>query len=316
MLNEIDLSRVDLNLLVLFEAVLAERHVGRSAERLNLSPSAISHGLGRLRRLLNDPLFLRTPRGVVPTDRAMELAAPVGEILGRVRAVLAVAEPFDPTRSRRRFTVGAPDGVSAVVLPVLLASLRAEAPDVAVSLSQILPVQGDVSPERAWREALAALEARTLDIAILPSDAVPARFAGTRLYEEDFVIALRRGHPYAEDPTLDRYCAMRHLVVSATGDPFGFVDQVLARHGRARHTVSTAPNFLLALALIAETDLVAALPRRFVAAHAARFGVDGVEAPVPLGRFPINAVVPRAAMTDRGLAWLLDRLTSTGCAPS
>src|SRR5918993_4346064 len=99
MLNKIDLSRVDLNLLVLFEAVLQERHVGRAAERLNLSPSAVSHGLGRLRRLLNDPVFLRTPKGVVPTARALELAGPISQVLTGARNILATAEPFDPFTS-------------------------------------------------------------------------------------------------------------------------------------------------------------------------------------------------------------------------
>ena len=103
MLNQIDLSRADLNLLVLFEAVLKERHVGRAADRLNLTPSAVSHGLGRLRRLLNDPLFLRTPKGVVPTARATELAAPIADVLARVRSVISTAEPFDPAKSTRRF---------------------------------------------------------------------------------------------------------------------------------------------------------------------------------------------------------------------
>jgi len=117
MLNEIDLSRADLNLLVLFEAVLEEGHVGRTADRLNLSPSAVSHGLGRLRRLLNDPLFLRTPKGVVPTARAIDLAEPIADILARVRSVVSTSEPFDPATSTRRFTIGAPDGVSAVILP-------------------------------------------------------------------------------------------------------------------------------------------------------------------------------------------------------
>src|SRR5919108_3706595 len=102
MLNETDLSRTDLNLLVLFEVVLEERHVGRAAEKLNLSPSAVSHGLTRLRRVLNDPLFLRTPKGVVPTARALELAAPIADLLARARHVIATAQPFDPATSARR----------------------------------------------------------------------------------------------------------------------------------------------------------------------------------------------------------------------
>src|SRR5947209_10362540 len=137
MLNQIDLSRTDLNLLALFEVVLAERHVGRAAIRLNLTPSAVSHGLGRLRRLLSDPLVLRTPKGVVPTARALDLAAPIADVLARVRSVMATATPFDPSTATRRFAIGAPDGISAVVLRPLLAELRRTAPRVDIGVHQI-----------------------------------------------------------------------------------------------------------------------------------------------------------------------------------
>ena len=103
MLNQVDLSRADLNLLVLFETVLEERHVGRAADRLKLTPSAVSHGLGRLRRLLNEPLFLKTPKGVVPTDRAARLSASIADVLARARSVLSSAAPFDRATSTRRF---------------------------------------------------------------------------------------------------------------------------------------------------------------------------------------------------------------------
>jgi DNA-binding transcriptional LysR family regulator len=311
MLNQIDLSRTDLNLLVLFETVLEERHVGRAAARLSLSASAVSHGLGRLRRLLNDPLFLRTPKGVVPTARAEELASSVADVLARVRRVIATAEPFDPATSTRRFTIGAPDGVSAVVLPPLLAELRECAPGIAVGVRQLLPAHADSSPERAWQAALADLEARAMDVAIVPSDRIPPRFHHRLLHEEDFVIAMRAGHPFAAAPTLERYCEMQHLVVSHGGDPHGFVDEALAAQGRSRRVALTVPNFMLALAVIAETDLISALPRRFTATHAARFGVIGLDAPLPLGTFRLNAIVPGAAMMDAGVAWLFDVLSRT-----
>ena len=109
MLNAIDLTRIDLNLLVLFEIVLEERHVGRAAERMKLTPSAVSHGLGRLRKLLGDPLFLRTPRGMTPTARSIALQASIADVLARARSVIATAAPFDPATSGRRFVLGAPD---------------------------------------------------------------------------------------------------------------------------------------------------------------------------------------------------------------
>jgi DNA-binding transcriptional LysR family regulator len=306
MLNKIDLSRIDLNLLVLFEVVLQERHVGQAARRLSLSASAVSHGLGRLRRLLNDPLFLRTPKGVVPTERATQLAEPIADILARARSVISTAEPFDPATSARRFAIGAPDGISAVVLRPLLAELARVAPRIDIGVRQILP-----SPARVWQTAIADLEARAMDIAIIPSDDIPARFEARRIYEEDFVVAARPGHPFARDPSLERYCEMQHLVVSHTGDPHGFVDEQLAKDGRTRRIALTVPNFMFALAVIAETDLIGALPRRFVAMHAARFGVAALEPPLPLPGFRLNAVAPKVAMMDAGLAWLFDLLGRT-----
>jgi DNA-binding transcriptional LysR family regulator len=303
MLNEIDLSRADLNLLVVFEAVLAEGHVGRAATRLSLSPSAISHGLGRLRRLLNDPLFLRTPKGVIPTARATELAQPVADILARVRSVVASAAPFDPGRSVRRFTLGAADGISAVLLPSLLAALRATAPGIDLSVRHLFP-----SSVRVWDTAIAELEAHEMDIAIVPVNEVPVRFAERVLYEDDFIIAMRAGHPFADDPSLERYCEARHLLVSVSGEPHGFVDVSLARQNLKRRIALTVPNFMHALALVAETDLIAALPRRFVAMHAERFGVVAVEAPMSLDSFRIRAVVPKVALMDAGVAWLFTTL--------
>lgn len=304
MLHQINLGRVDLNLFVLFEAVREEGHVGRAAERLNLSPSAVSHGLSRLRRLLNDPLFLRTPKGVVPTGRAEELAGPIQEILAQSRRVIATAEPFDPSTSTRRFTIGAPDGALAAILSPLLDRLGETAPFVNIAVRQVLPTPGPVDAERAWATGLAELESRALDIAILPVDRVPPRFALRPLFEEEFVIGMRKGHPFARKPTLDRYCAARHLVVSMAGDPFGFVDRELAEHGRSRRIALTVPNFMLALALVADSDLLSALPKSLLSRNAARFGLQSVKAPLPLPGFQISAIATRAALTDAGVAWL------------
>jgi DNA-binding transcriptional LysR family regulator len=310
MLNQIDLSRADLNLFVLFEAVLEQRHVGRAAERLNLTPSAVSHGLGRLRRLLNDPLFLRNPKGVVPTGRALELAEPIAEVLARARNVVATAAPFDPKTSTRRFTIGAPDGVSAVILPPLLADLRRRSPGIDIGLRQILPPRS-LKPStagRIWDSAVTELDAHALDIAVVPGADVPPRFVARTLYEEEFVLAVRAGHPFRKKPTLDGFCRMQHLVVSLSGDPYGFVDDALARQARTRRVALTVPNFMLALSLVAQTDLIAALPKAFVTMHAARFGIALVKLPLKLDRSPIRAVAAKAALMDAGVAWLFDRL--------
>lgn len=316
MLNQIDLSRADLNLLVLFETVHEERSVRRAAERLHLSPSAISHGLGRLRRLLGDPLFLKTPRGVVPTARALQLTAPITDILTRVRGVIESAAPFDPRRSDRRFTVGAPDGVSSVFLPPLLASLRHLAPGVGLSLRQLLPRHGEPATPLAWADALASLDAGTMDAAILPSADAPARFETVTAYEEDFVVATRTTHPFAKSRSLRAFCAAQHLVVSHGGDPYGFVDAALRERGLERRVALTVPNFMFALPALADSDLLAALPRRFVAIHGARFGVGAVEPPLELPRFAMHVVTPKVALADAGVAWLVARLREATSAVS
>lgn len=293
--QELELSRVDLNLLVLFDAVMRERHVARTAARLHLSPSAVSHGLRRLRELLRDPLFLKHPKGVVPTQRAEQLAQPIGEILQRVRAVVSSAEGFDARASTRRFVIGGPDAVLAAVLPRLLGALASTAPQVALDTRLVLPPS-----------ALADLDARQADLMLQPLVEIPPRFAAAPLYDEDFCIALRLGHPLARRLTLARYCAAAHVLVSMTGDPFGNVDMALKKLGRERRVAATVPNFLLALALVAETDLLAAVPRQ-ASVHARKLGVQLVEPPSqlsPLTRSAISVITTRAALADAGVAWL------------
>jgi DNA-binding transcriptional LysR family regulator len=310
MLNQIDLSRTDLNLLVLFETVMRERHVGRAARALNLSPSAVSHGLSRLRALMGDPLFIKTPRGVTPTDRALALEAPVAEILARVRAVVATSAPFEARTSTRAFTIGAPDGTAAVFLPPLVKLLQRQAPGVDIRIRQLMPRQGDPSPETAWRDAFAELDARAMDLAVMPLAAAPARFAMRMLFEEGFVIAARSGHPWLAKPTLAGFVAAEHLVVSHGGDPHGFVDTVLAERGLTRRVALTAPNFMLALALVAKSDLIAAVPRSLFGLHGRRFKLGCAKSPLVLPRFALNAFAPKPALQDAGLGWMIEMLAA------
>jgi DNA-binding transcriptional LysR family regulator len=155
---------------------------------------------------------------------------------------------------------------------------------------------------------LEQIEARLMDIAVLPIREVPARFASRVLYDETFVVAMRSGHPFKRKPTLDRYCEAQHLVVSERGDPHGFVDEALAALGRKRRVALTVPNFMQALSVLAETDLIAALPRSLVRVQSGRFGLVHVEPPLRLPDFQLRAVLPKVALMDGGLAWLFERL--------
>jgi DNA-binding transcriptional LysR family regulator len=311
MLNQIDLSRTDLNLLVLFETVLSERNVGRAAAALHLSPSAVSHGLGRLRRLLNDPLFLRTPRGVIPTDRALDLAPQVAEILQGVRGMLATAEPFDPATSTRRFRIGTPDSALAVHGPLLVQQVAAEAPGVALSLLHVLPNFRTSPDEGAFTHVLTQLDDRSLDLAAIPqlADApLPARFLARSLGGDRLVAVCRPDHAFARAPSLETYCAARHVFMSLTGDMTGVIDTLLARLDRQRVVTTTVPNSMLALLMAASTDLVAGVPSSLAEGQAARFGLVATPLPFDLDQTPLFAVVTRAAHADAGIAWLLDQV--------
>lgn len=297
MLNQIDLARVDLNLLVLFEAVLEEQHVGRAAQRLHLSASAVSHGIRRLRHTLSDPLFLKHPKGMVPTARATDIAPAVAQILAQIREVVGSAEPFDPTRSKRRLIIGAPDALAVLLLPPVLAAIARTAPNVSVGVQNMLP-----------NELIPALDARRIDVALYPSDELPARFESRLLFEEDFIVAARTGHSLGKRLSLKQYCALRHVLVSTSGEPRGFVDDVIESQGCYRTIALTVPSFLFALAVVANSELVGTLPRTVVREYASRFGVSAIEPPLQLGRSQVHAVASKAARMDGAVTWLLELL--------
>lgn len=300
MLRDVQLDRVDLNLFPVFEAVLAEGNVARAAARLHVTPSAVSHGLNRLRRQFNDPLFLKTPKGVVPTERALALADAIADVLARARRVVGTAEPFDPARSKRRFTLGAPDAIAAVMMPQLLKIVQREAPSIDMALRYVLR-----------DAAFAELDARSIDIAVIPIDDVPARFTSKVVFEDRFQIAARQGHPFADQPTLQRYCEMEHVIVSSAGETRAHVDNALASKGLSRRVAMTVPSFMLMLAVVAETDLIAALPKGLLDAHGARFGLVGIESPLPMRSFQLRAIAPKVALMDAGVEWLFGLLDTS-----
>lgn len=303
MLNQTDLSRVDLNLLTLFETVMKERHVGRAAEQLHLSPSAVSHGLGRLRRLLNDPLFVRHPKGLNPTERALLLEPLVADLLARARSLIGGAPTFTPAQSDRRFRLGTVDAIGSVIIPPLLADLGSSAPQVTIGVTNVFP-----------QEAVAALDAGRIDAALLPNFDYPARMAVTHLYPEDFVFAVRRGHPLPERPSLAEFAGGAHLLVSAEGGRRGFIDDLLDRHGLKRRVALTVPSFLWALAVLGETDLIAAAPRSLAQRHAARFGVELREPPLPIQPDHICLVMPKAVSEYPAMQWLADRVAKASAS--
>lgn len=306
MLNPAQLARVDVTLLVVFNTVLEEGQVLRAADKLNLTPSAVSHQLRRLRRIFHDPLFLKTPTGVKPTERALALVGPVAELLSRLDAIVSAAAPFDPRTARRSFTIGAPDALAAVFLDALLKIIAREGPGIDIRLLQLMPQRHGKSSSQVWQDTLSELDSHRLDLAVLPVGPLPSRYAERLLFEEDFVVAMRKGHRMARKVTLSAYLAAPHLLVSAIGDALGIVDIKLAERGHSRRVALTVPSFMMALAQLAESDFIGTLPRHLVERHAARFDLVMRPVPLPWTPDPVRAVASRAAMADAGVAWLFE----------
>jgi DNA-binding transcriptional LysR family regulator len=245
---------------------------------------------------------------VKPTERARALAAPVAEVLARVEGIVSTAGPFDPKTARRCFTIGAPDALAAIFLTPLVACLAREAPGIDVRLLHLMPHHRGRPTSQVWRTTLTELEAQRLDLAVLPIGPPPPRFAERLLFEEDFVVAMRRGHPLARKPGLAAYLDAQHMLVSTIGDALGVMDAKLAETGHARRVALTVPNFMMALVQLAESNLVATLPRHLVERHAARFNLVTCPAPLPWTPDPVRVLASRAAIADAGIAWLFETM--------
>lgn len=291
--DDIELRRLDLTLLLVFEAAMASRKLSAAATRLGLTQSAISHALKRLRDIFQDELFVRTPHGVQPTPRALALREPLAEALRLISG--AIRPPaFDAASDPRIFRIAAPDYEASLFAPLLAAESGPR-----VAFQPLLRAQ-----------AVAALLAADIDLALGFNTGRDGGCAAETLYEEDYLVVARRGHPALAEPlSLAAYAACGHVLTSPGGSLTGVVDEVLAAEGLRRRVAVAVPYFLAALATAARSDLIATVPRRLALAHAAGFGLDTTPPPLPIRRFAVRMLWSRRAGGDPGLTWLRGRVT-------
>jgi LysR family transcriptional activator of mexEF-oprN operon len=259
-----DLDRLDLNLLKVLDALLAERHVTRAAARLGLTQSAVSNALKRLRATFRDDLFQRTPAGMEPTALARELATPVGAALDAARAALDLNRPFDPATAAAGFTVGVSDYAEFVLGPPLVAALRERAPGISLVF------------RHADREmALALLDDDRADLALGIFPEPPVRMTRIVLLRDAFAVLMRAGHPAARDRLdLAAYLAWPHLLVSPVASREGAVDRALAGLGQERRLAVVVSHHLVVAPMLQGSDLLCTLARRIAVPLAASFGLD------------------------------------------
>jgi DNA-binding transcriptional LysR family regulator len=304
--GDADLAEIDLGLLLALEALLRERNVTRAASRLNIGQPALSARLNRLRQVFADPLFVPAAagRGVVPTTRAVELQAELADVLGKLRRMVDGPVVFNPSRSQRTFVIAIHENPAVTLAPGFVAQLSAMAPHARLAL---------VHPTR---DVVDRLERGEIDVLVTGAERVSGELMQRPLFEDSFLIAQRKGHPRGTGALdLDAYCALDHLLISSDGGGFsGLVDDALAQFGRSRRVAVSIQTYALAPVLLAHSDCVCTLPRRFLM----RFAHELDLTPPPLELPPARIVAlwhPRN-QEDGGHAWLRDLLYNAAAATS
>lgn len=306
-MNEPNFRTLDLNLLRVFDEVMAEGNLTRAAHNLAMTQPAVSNALKRLRETLGDDLVRRSGYGVEPTAAALALWPTVRDALGLLRESLSPGG-FVPGSAHNAFVIAMADATAAKIVPGLVNILQNEAPGTNL---RVLPL--------TTRDPRELLESGSADLAIGHFPGVLAelnathlqehtpRFLHQRLYDGEYVVVMRRGHPLAGQPMdLDTYCAARHLLVSFSGRPYGFVDEALAARSLQRRVVLTVNQFFTAGRVVATTDLLTVLPRHFVEATGMEGDLALCELPLPVPAVHVDSLWHRQAAHNSAHRWLRD----------
>ncbi|HME23393.1 MAG TPA: LysR family transcriptional regulator [Acetobacteraceae bacterium] len=240
----------DLNLLLVFEAVMQERNLTRAGRRLGMSQPAVSHALARLRHTLNDELFVRGPDGMQPTPRAERMAEPVHAALQELQVTLA-ADEFDPAQASRTFAVSANNHAARAVIPGLVRRVAAVAPSVLL----------DVQPV-GMRHVLDQLDDGSVELALTTLTEGGDRFKCVGLLEDDYVVLFSSDHSAAAEPdmSIERFAGLPHISITSSGDDAQFIDQSLAELGLARSVYTMIPLHSVVSVLVG-SNAVAVVPR-------------------------------------------------------
>lgn len=291
-MHDVNLRSVDLNLLVILRALLEHAHVTRAAEVAGLSQPAMSRALARLRALFDDPLLVRGDRGLAPTPRAIALRPRIEALLREIEGLVG-ERPFDPATLSGSVSIATTDHEALLVLPRLMRRLSGEASGLDVT---VVPFAAPV---------LGRMLRGEVDLAFAVAEALPAvGLLVEPLYRDSFVTLMRRGHPAADDLTLDRFVRLDHVLVTIFGDGRGVIDDSLAERDLSRRIALRIPHFYSAINIVAETDLVVTLPRSIAVRYAARHGLVMLEPPVPRPPFTVIATWPAVLDADPTNAWL------------
>jgi DNA-binding transcriptional LysR family regulator len=295
----IALQDVDLNLLVVFQELLRERQVSTVAKNLRLSQPAVSNALTRLRRTLNDPLFVRTSTGMQPTPLARNLAEPIILALSNITNAINYKPEFSPEVSKRLFTIAVSELGEIDLIPKAMNECNRVAPHI-----QFRTVRaGTVDLPRE-------MEAGRVDLALGPFEDVPSSFYRRRLFKQSYLTVFRAGHPLGRgDASLQAFLSAQHLFISTTASPYDRVNRALERAGIMPKVKLQVPHFTAVPFIIRATNLVTTVPERFAASVVDPFELEFVAPPLRLPSLVISTFWHPRFHQDEGNRWLRDIFT-------
>ena len=303
MMNEMNnikaLSKVDLNLLVVLQAIEVHRHVSKAAEALGLSQSAVSHALSRLRATFSDDLYVKVPGGMVPTPRANELASLIPPVMDHLSQVFSKPKAFVPSELERTFNVLTTDLIEHLLLPGLLKVQNKEAPSVRVSFRNV----GFSLPKEE-------LQTGEIDLAIAGFFGdLPDGFYQQKLFSDSFKCCMRRNHPMAgKKITLTTYCELPHILIAPSGDLSGQVDKILKKKKLNRKIAIGTSGFLAAGWAAASSDAILTAPSRLIDEFETILPVKSFDVPLDIPLITVKQVWHERMNKDAGHKWFRETL--------
>jgi DNA-binding transcriptional LysR family regulator len=311
--DNLKIRKLDAGLLLVFRELMVRRRASDVAEHLGLSPSAISHALGRLRDLFGDPLFIRRSHGLTPTQKARDLEPAVERLLELIDDVVSPERGFDPASSRRLFRIACPDWIGTLIAPSLVEAFHRDAPGLTFSTRY-----------GVHDNALRAVQRGEADVALGAFDRIPAGFSVERLFEDQYCIVARQGHPLVDGAVdLVAYATAGHLYCGnpdgALGDDVPIDRPAMdATYGRLPapsliRTEGYVPQWETAMLAVSRTDSLAECPRRLAERYADRLGLQVLAPPYRPFRLQVLAI-RRENVADAGADWLIDQIRAAVAA--
>ena len=302
---------LDLNLLRVFDEVMAEKSLTKAARNLSITQPAVSNALRRLRETLGDDLVRREGHGIAPTPFALMLWPNVRQALDQLQSAL-VPQPFIPEEARNAFVLAMADATAAELMGGLGQALEQHAPQVSI---RVLPLTTR-DPRSMLNEGVADLAlgyfpAVLSDLTAKAQSGEAVAFEHQRLYDGEYVCVMRRGHPVAQkNISLDAFCNARHLLVSFSGRPYGFIDEALTSIGRQRRVVMTVNQFFTAGRVVVNSDLITVLPKHFVPTTGIANELFMCDLPFKVPTLHVDALWHRRQHSQSGHIWLRNILLS------